>query len=150
MAIEIGRAKTPWWFWLLGGLFLLWNVIGCAIYLMDQMTADATLLESYAERGQAMLDARNAYPIWATAAYALAVWIGLLASILFLMRKKLSSTLFIVSLIFALICFIPTFTNAVVKAGGGDSYWVMPVIVVLIGAFEVLFARKMQSRGVLR
>ena len=56
---------------------------------MDQLTSDAALLESYAERGQAMLEARHAYPVWATAAYALAVWVGLLASIFYLMRKKL-------------------------------------------------------------
>jgi len=146
--MEIGGPKKA--FWIVGVLFLLWNIFGCAIYLMDQLTPDAALLESYAERGQAMLEARHAYPVWATAAYALAVWVGLLASIFYLMRKKLAVTLFVVSLLAAIICFIPSFTNAVVKAGGGDSYWVMPVIVSVLGLFEVWWSRKQIAQRVLR
>ena len=134
-------------FWILGVFFLLWNAIGgCGIYLMDKFMADAALLEL---GGQAALDARHAYPIWATAAYAIAVWVGLLASILYLMRKKLAVTLFIVSLVAAIICFIPNFTNAVVKAGGGNTYWVMPVIVVVLGLFEVWWSRKRAAAGIL-
>lgn len=134
-------------FWILGVVFLLWNGLGgCGIYLMDKFTSDADLLKS---NGQAMLDARHAYPVWATAAYAIAVWGGLVASILYLMRKQVAVTLFVVSLIAAIICFIPTFTNATVKAGGGDSYWVMPVIVVLLGMFEIWWSHKQKAQGFL-
>jgi len=148
MAIEIGKSKKA--FWVLGVLFLLWNGFGCVIYMMDKMMNDAALLEYYGDNGQTMLDARHAYPVWATATYALAVWVGLLASIVYLMRKKLSVTLFIVSLVMAIICFIPSFTNTSVKAGGGDSYWVMPVIVVILGSIEVWWSRKQARQGVLR
>ena len=127
-------------FWIIGVVFLLWNGIGgCGIYLLDKLTSDANVLEY---SGQVVLDARHAYPVWATAAYAVAVWGGLLASILYLMRKKLSAMLFVVSLIAAIICFIPTFTNPVVKAGGGEAFWVMPVIVIVLGIFEVWWSRK--------
>jgi len=129
-------------FWILGVLFLLWNAFGCAMYVMDKMMTDAALLEHYGEKGQVMLDARHAYPTWATAGYAIGVWGGLLASVLYLMRKKLAVTVFTVSLLAAAICFIPSFTNATVKAAGGNSYWVMPVIVVLLGLFEVWWSRK--------
>lgn len=129
-------------FWVLGALFLLWNAFGCYLYVMDKLMSDAALLEYNKENGQVMLDARHAYPIWATAAYAIAVWGGLVASLFYLMRKKLAVTLFIVSLIAAIICFIPSFTNPIVKAGGGDSYWVMPVIVVFLGLIEVWWSRK--------
>ena len=96
-----------------------------------------------------MLDARHAYPVWATAAYAIAVWGGLVASILYLMRKQVAVTLFVVSLIAAIICFIPTFTNTTVKAGDGDSYWVMPVIVVLLGMLEIWWSHKQKAQGFL-
>lgn len=137
-------------FWAMGLFFLAWNGFGCAMYVMDRLMSDTALVEFYGENGQAMLDARNAYPIWATACYALAVWVGLLASIFYLLRKKLALTLFIVSLIAAIICFIPSFTNAVVKASGGDSFWVMPVIVVLLGLFEIFWSRKMVANGIIR
>ena len=139
--------KPDAFFWVFGVLFLLWNIFGCGIYLMDKSMTDAGVLEF---GGQAALDARHAYPVWATAAYAIAVWGGLLAAILYLLRKKLSVTLFIVSLIAATICFIPTFTNSIVKAGGGDSYWVMPVIVVLLGLFETWWSRKKVADGYMR
>ena len=141
--MESGRPKKA--FWILGVLFLLWNGSGCAIYVMDKMMSDTALLEFYGDKGQIMLEARHAYPIWATAAYAIAVWGGLIASIFYLMRKKFAATLFIVSLIAAIICFIPNFTNAVVKAGSGDSYWIMPVIVIVLGLFEVWWSRKKVS-----
>lgn len=136
-------------FWILGVLFLLWNAFGCFIYVMDKMMNDAALLEYYKENGQAMLDARHAYPAWATAAYAIAVWGGLLAAILYLLRKGLSVKLFALSLIAAAICFIPTFTNPTVKAGGGESYWVMPVIVIVLGLIEIWWSRKKKAEGYL-
>jgi len=135
-------------FWILGIVFLLWNGFGgCGMYIMDKMISDAALLES---SGQAVLDARHAYPTWAMASYALAVWVGLLASILYLMRKKLAVILFSISFVTAVICFIPNFMNPVVKAGGGDMYWVMPVTVILLGLFEIWWSRKQARQGVLR
>ena len=134
-------------FWILGVVFLLWNAAGgCGIYLLDKSMTDAELLKL---SGQAALDARHAYPIWASIAYAIAVWVGLLAAILYLLRKRLSVTLFILSLSAAIICFIPNFTNATVKAGGGDSFWVMPVIVVIIGCLEIWWSRRKVADGTL-
>jgi len=134
-------------FWVAGGLFLLWNLMGCGIYLMEATMSDAAYLEAYGEK---MADARDVYPVWATAFYAIAVWGGLLAAILFLLRKRVSATLFIVSLIAALICFIPTFTSDVLRDAAGSSFWVMPVIVVILGAVEVWYSRKQSEKGVLR
>ena len=133
-------------FWIIGVLFLLWNIFGCIIYLFDKSLTDNGVLKF---GGQAALDARHAYPIWATVAYAIAVWGGLLAAFLYLLRKRLSLTLFVMSLIAAIICFVPTFTNSVVKAGGGDSYWVMPVIVTVLGVFEVWWSRQKRHQGLL-
>ncbi len=147
MSINLRKPNAS--FWIVGLLFLLWNIFGCGIYLMDKLMSDAAMLDYYKETGQLMLDARHAYPIWATAAYAIAVWGGLLAAISYLLRKKLSVTLFVVSLIAAVICFVPSFTNAAVKAGGGDSYWVMPVIVVLLGLFEIWWSRQKNAQGFL-
>ena len=135
-------------FWIAAVIFLLWNLFGASIYLFDKMTPEDALLAM--ENGEAMLAGRQAYPIWATAAYATAVWGGALAAIMFLLRRRLAVILFIISLIAAVICFIPTFTNADVKAAGGSSYWVMPVIVVLLGILEILYSRKKASDGVLR
>lgn len=134
-------------FWVLGAFFLMWNIFGCGIYLMDAMMSDAAYLEAY---GAKMADARDYYPPWATAFYAIAVWGGLLAAILFLLRKRLSATLFIVSLVAAVICFIPNFTSDVLREAAGGSFWVMPLIVKILGVAEVLYSRKQSAKGILR
>lgn len=139
--------KPPALFWVLAALFLLWNLFGCAMYLMERLMSDEAMLAM--ENGEAILAAHKAYPIWASAGYAIAVWGGLVAAILLLLRKKLAAPLFILSLIAALICFIPTFTTAEAKAAGGSTYWVMPVIVGLLGLFEVVWSRAKASDGTL-
>lgn len=123
-------------FWILGIIFLLWNLMGCGVYLNEAFNPN----DAYAE----------IYPAWATAAYAIAVWGGLVAAILFLLRKRLSAGLFVLSLVAALICFIPYLTSEALRAVGGSSFWVMPLIVVLIGILEVWFSRLQRAKGVLR
>ncbi len=134
-------------FWVLGALFLLWNAFGCAMYLFDRLASEDAILAM--ENGEAMLAASKVYPIWASAAYAVAVWGGLLASIMLLIRKKLALSLFILSLIAAIICFIPSFTMAEMKAAGGSTYWLMPLIVILLGLFEVMWTRARVADGTL-
>ena len=144
---DVAIAKPPVLFWILGVVFFIWGLFGGGIYLMDKLISDEAVLKF---GGQVALDARHAYPIWASAAYAIAVWGGLIAATLFLLRKKLSIMLFVVSLIFAVICFIPTFTNPIMKEAGGSTFWVMPLVVVVIGIFEIIFSRKQRANGILR
>ncbi len=140
-------AKPNALFWILGIVFLLWNLMGCGIYLMDVIMSDAAYADAYGEK---MAAARDFYPVWATAAYAIAVWGGLVAAILFLLRKRLSVTLFILSLLAALICFIPSFSSEILRDAGGPTFWVMPLVVVVLGVVEVLFSRKQAAAGLLR
>lgn len=132
-------------FWILAIVFLLWNAIGCFMYLVDQFASDETWRAM--ENGEAMLAAKAVYPIWAVVTYALAVWGGLLASILLLLRKKLAVPLFVLSFVSAVICFIPSFTMDEMKAAGGETYWVMPMIVIVLGLIEVWWSLRKKSDG---
>jgi hypothetical protein len=134
-------------FWVIAALFLLWNVIGCGLYLVEVTMTDAQYAEAY---GEAMAAARDFYPAWAVAAYAVAVWGGLLGAILLLLRRGLSVTLFSLSVIAAVIGFIPSFISAPLREAAGTTFWVMPVIVVFIGLVEVWFARRSRANGMLR
>lgn len=134
-------------FWVLAVIFLLWNLMGCGIYLAEAMMSDTTYLEKY---GADVTAARAVYPIWATAAYAIAVWSGLVAAILFLLRKRLSVVLFTASLAAAGVCFIPTFTNDILREAGGSTFWVMPVLVVVLGFIETCYSRMQAETGILR
>ena len=113
------NVKPSAMFWVLGVLFLLWGLMGCAMYLAEVMMSDKAYGEAF---GQDLLAVRHVYPVWAMAGYASAVWSGLLAAILFLLRKRLSAVIFIFSLVAAIIGFIPTFTNSILREAAGPSF----------------------------
>lgn len=139
--------KPSVWFWVFAVLFVLWGIMGCSMYLLEMMMSD----EAYAEAfGAELAEVRDVYPVWGIAGYAMAVWSGLLASILFILRRRLSSTLFIVSIVAAIIGFIPSFTIPALRDAAGPGFWVMPLIVVALGAFEVFYSRKQAAKGILR
>jgi len=140
------KTKPTTAFWIVGIIFLLWNAFGCVMYIIDKTTSDEKYAEMY---GEAMVATRDVYPIWATGAYAIAVWGGLLAVIFLLLRKKIAYPLFIASLIAAIICFIPVFTEPEFAVASEGSHWVMPLIVVLLGVFEIWWTRRMRAKGVL-
>jgi len=145
--MTLDKTKPGALFWILAIIFVIWGLIGCSIYLTEMMLSD----EAYAQAfGPELAAVRDVYPSWGLSAYAIAVWSGLLAALLFLLRKRLSVIIFIVSLIAAIIGFIPTFTNSVLRDAAGSSFWVMPLIVVAIGIIEILYARKQAAKGLLR
>lgn len=134
-------------FWIIAAALLIWNAFGCYMYMVDVTASDARYAEVY---GDAMLAIRDLYPAWAIAAYALAVWGGLLAAALLLLRRRVCVPLFLVSLVAAVICFIPVFVSTPLRESGGETFWVMPVIVVVIGLFQVWYARRKKADGILR
>ena len=88
------------WFKYAAVAAILFMALGCWGYVASVRT-DVNSLP---------LDERNlmlARPMWMIAAYAIAVWVGLLGSILLLMRRKLSEPLLLVSLVAAGVTFLP-------------------------------------------
>ena len=134
-------------FWILGALFVIWNGFGCAAYLMDVTASDAKYAELY---GEAMLAVRDKFPVWSLYAYAIAVWGGLLAAVLYLLRKRLAVTVFVISLIAGLISFSWSIMNAEARTASGDKFWVMPMLVLVLGLIEIFWSRKMAAKGIIR
>lgn len=133
-------------FWILAAVFLAWNLLGCALYWMDATMSDAAYAEMY---GEAMVPLRAAYPAWAMSGYAIGVWGGLMAAVTFLLRKRWAIWLFVLSFIGALISNIWTVTSPIVKEAAGGTHWVMPLVITLIGLFEIWYSRKKAGEGVL-
>jgi len=52
------QVKPPVLFWVMGGLFLLWALMGCSIYLLEKLMTDEAVLK---RGGQVALDASHAY-----------------------------------------------------------------------------------------
>jgi hypothetical protein len=146
---EVTMKKPSTAFWVLAVLFLLWNLFGCSIYLVERMASDAAYTDFF---GPKMASVRDLPPIWSNAAYAIAVWGGLLAAIMMLLRRGFAVPLFILSFLAAIISFAWGFTSSeyIEAAGGIGAMAIMPVIVVLLGACEIFYSRRARSKGYLR
>jgi len=138
-------AKTPIHLWIVGIVSLLWNMVGAYDYLMTQ-----TKNESYmAQFEQAQLDYFYGFPIWVEATWALAIWGGVLGSILLLVRKSLAVPVFMVSFAAMVITAIYNFglSNGMEVMGTGGFVFTVVIFFVALGLW--LYSRAMRARGVL-
>ena len=145
-------AKPPIHLWIVGGLAVLWNGFGCFDYLMTRTRGEA-YLESMMPTvdGAAMMAYIDAFPIWASFAWGLGVWAGLVGSILLVLRHRLAVPVLLASLIGAVIGTIYQMANPAGIAElsmGANAIMPYVIIVVAIGLF--LYARAMRAKGVLR
>ena len=122
---------------------ILFMAIGCAGYLASVLTDPASL----------PLDQRNlmaARPAWMIAAYAIAVWVGLIGAVMLLMRKRLAETLLLISLVAAVLTFLPYAIVPAVSDLITTNDIAVAVVVVLITGTIWSFARHSRQRGWLR
>ncbi len=85
----------PKWFMPVAIVALLWNLIGCAAYLMDVTLTPEAVATMSADQ-QALYAAR---PSWAVAMYAIAVWGGALGCVGLVLRKRWAQGPLLASLI---------------------------------------------------
>src|SRR3990170_8580314 len=83
------NGKTPIHLWIVGVLALVWNGFGCFDYLMTRMR-NLDYFRSMAPDSdpEAMLAWVDAFPIYAQFGWGLGVWMGLIGSVLLLMRHR--------------------------------------------------------------
>lgn len=132
-------------FWIISVLALIWNIMGVIAYLGQAfMTED---IKKLIPADQLKLIENT--PSWVTAAFAIAVWFGLLGCILLLARKKIAHKVFIISLLGVLVQTAYSFfmTNALEVYG--NTGLIQPIITILISFYLVLFAKKAENSGIL-
>jgi len=138
--------RVPAWFWIVSGLALLWEAMGCYAY-MTQVTMGAEQLAALPE-GQRQL--WESTPAWVTGAYAIAVWGGLLGAIALLMRRTLARPLFVISLIAVLVQFGWSFLIGGAAERLGSSAYPLPIAIIVIAVLLVWFSGVAAKRGWLR
>ena len=135
-------ARPPGWFRIVAVLAILWNLVGVWSYL-SKVGAAPEMMEMTPE--QAALAATM--PVWATAAFAIAVFGGLLGSVGLLLGKAWARLLLILSLLGMLVqfCWWLLMSGAMEQMGGSAA--AMPAVVVLIGLLLVWLANLGVKRG---
>lgn len=138
--------KSPRFFVTIGILLLLWNLMGVAAFVM-QYTADLTVL---ARTDPTTAKAFAAMPGWVWGAYGVAVGAGTLGAMLLLMKKAVAATLFLVSLIAVIVQFGYTFLGTDLLAIKGATSAAFPALIIIVAIVQLLYARSLVARGVLR
>lgn len=138
------KQKIPVTFWIISVVGLLWNAMG-VFNFGSQMAMTDEILAALPEAQRTLYEST---PGWIRAVFGIAVIGGLLGCIGLLMKKAWSIPLFLVSLIAILIQMgYSWFATNAVEAVGPVMGIVMPLVVILIGAFLWYYARSSQRKG---
>lgn len=130
-------------FWIITVLALLWNIMGVVAYIM-QVTMTPEAIAALPENQRAMY---TDVPTWATSAFALSTWGSLLANVLLLMRRKSAGPLFVASFFAILVTMYHSLfmTNMIEVSGAAGA--ILPIFIILIGAFMIFFTRSAAAKG---
>jgi hypothetical protein len=145
-------ARAPAHLWIVGILSLLWSCFGSYDYLMTRMrNVDYLASAMPGVDPKATLAWVDGFPMWAQVGWGLGVWMGLLGSILLLIRSRWAVWSYGLSLVGAILGLGYQITMAPPLAGAeGPMMTVLPAIVILLAVFLFLYARTMEKKGVLR
>jgi len=137
------NTKVPTSYWAISVLALLWNLMGCLAYLTMQFLTPE-MMEGMPEAERAILEGT---PAWVTTAFAVAVWFGLFGCILLLLRKALALPIFIISVLGIAVQQIGNIiiVRAMETFEATDA--IMPIAVLLIGIYLIIFSRKAKTNN---
>lgn len=130
-------------FWIIGAAALAWNLIGVFFYYSHVTLAPDAL----AKMTEAQQEFFLATPVWATAAFAIAVNAGALGSLFLLLRKSWAVPMFILSLLAIVVQDIDAFVMRDAFGISGINSIIIPSMVFVIGVALLLYARAVQARG---
>ena len=137
--------RTPWHLWLVGILGLLWNSVGAFDYLMTQTQNESYMSQFTPEQ----LEYFYGFPTWVVAFWALAVWGGVLGTLLLLLKRRLAVPVLLVSFLAMIVTAIHNFflSNGLEVMGGAGLLFSVLIFVFALSLW--LYARSMAQRGVL-
>jgi hypothetical protein len=151
---DVQTAKAPVHLWIVGLLALLWNGFGCSDYVMTRMR-NLDYFRSMAPDvdPNAMLAWVDGFPIYAQFGWGLGVWMGLIGSVLLLMRHRWAVPALGLSLLGALLGLGYQILAAPPPPPPMDSDPVMSAmayVIIIVAALLFFYAHRQQKAGVLR
>jgi hypothetical protein len=137
--------RTPWHLWLVGILALLWDAVGAFDYVATQFRMESYMSQFTPEQ----LEFFYGFPAWVVAFWALAVWGGLLGSVLLLMRRRLAVAVFLTSFLSMVVTSIHNFllVDGLEVMGSTGAAFSGVIFFIALGLW--LYARAMAGREVL-
>ena len=136
---DIIKSNVHWSFWLISVFMLMWNVMGCVNFFVQ---LNPEMISSYRESEQAIIQGR---PIWATAAFAIAVFGGALGCIFLLLKNSVAFYIFIASFL----CVVVTMTHTLgVSIDFGTEEMIGIIVMpVAVAAFLTWYSKYTERKG---
>jgi hypothetical protein len=136
-------ARIPVWYRVLAVLGLLWNCLGVFSYLRSV----GMLGDQLAGLDPAHLALARSIPAWVTGTFAVAVFAGLLGSLLMVAGKRLASPVLLLSLVAVIIqsAWVMFASNA--RAVEGTIALLVPACITLVAILLVWLAAMGAARG---
>ncbi|MFD2550901.1 hypothetical protein ACFSQP_03635 [Bizionia sediminis] len=130
-------------FWLVSIAALLWNIMGVIAYLMQAFSVKSEQLTTLPTEQPLLTET----PAWVTAAFAIAVFGGTLGSLALLLRKKWARLVFLISLIGIISQMFYNFFISQEFANSNPSAIILPLLVLLIGVYLVIYSKLAIAKG---
>jgi hypothetical protein len=133
---ELLNRDAPKWFMVVSVILLIWNLMGVMAYIA-QVTMSPEALAALPEAERQLYETT---PVWATAAFAIAVNCGALGCLLLVLKRNLAGLFLQLSLagVLAQMFYAFFMSNSYEVFGPGGV--VMPVMVIVIAIYLVLLA----------
>jgi len=144
--MEPNSGKVPASIWIVGGLAVVWNLLGVAAFAM-QLAMPAEALQAMPPEQRAIYEAT---PGWVYLFYGVATIGGVLGSLALLLRRRWALPVYLVALIGLVLQVLASYAVTPAWSAGGAASLGFPVLLVAVAAALWLFARRMAARGVLR
>lgn len=137
------NTKPPVWFSIVAVLVLIWNALGVMAYIMQVTMTPEDLAALPADEQALYTD----LPTWYTAAFAIAVFGGAVASLAMVFRKAAAYALFMISFAGILVQMVYNFFMSRAAEVYGPGGMIMPVMVLLIGAALIRLTKSAKGKG---
>ena len=124
-------------------IMVVWNVMGVLAFVSQLLMTP----EMIAQLPEAQQEAYKNIPTWSMVAYALAVFGGLLGSLMLALGKKLAFPLLVVSLAGVLVQHFYNFVIIDSIALLGPSVVILPAVVVIISILLVVVSQRGVKAG---
>jgi hypothetical protein len=126
---------------------LLWNSVGAMDFVMTE-TRNKAYMSGFTP---AQLEFYYGFPAWVIGSWGIAVWGGVLGSLLLLFRKRQALPFFLASIICIVLTDIRNFgvSNGLAVMGGTGAV-VLSAVIFVIGLLLSVYSQAMRKRGVIR
>lgn len=135
-------AKPSIGFWIISAIALIWNLMGVNQYVLMAYKSE-TVRANIAPERLAIIDAT---PVWATAAFAIAVFAAALGCICLLIRKKMAYTLFVISFVSIIVQNIDSFMRFELSDFNAMELS-MTFMIPLFGLFLIWYSKSAMTKG---